>query len=354
MHSTKEILITQVLPAQTEKKEERYLHLDIAKFIMVFSFMLAHFFPHSFGGVLQWNTAGFVLMSGYITGLLLPVKPLSFAYGIEKFLKINMWMLIYLLLMYTTYDFAGMADSAFAEATLYMSVLEYIALFYLLMPFFGFIKAKNLVALALILLFIIVNYVAARTGMAHDTRIATITNLLLIGGSLPYPHYPLLSFVNIGILGFLFSVVETSLPFRKPITTFIVIVFGILYFLNASGIISFMPSRHPPLIFYIVFSLAMFSIILDGSRRVGESISNAFVSKMITDTARYSIVIFVVHGPVFFILRRLNIHQAVMSGNYLADLILSVALVLFINFAFCFIIKNTLGRLPPRIIRNLL
>ncbi len=316
--------------------------------------MLAHFFPHGFGGGLQWNTAGFVLMSGYITGILLPIKPFSFAYGAGKFLKINVWILIYLSLVYITYACAGKADQAFANATLYMSVLEYIALFYLLVPFLGLVKHKKFVSLVIISIIIVIDYFIVRLDMSPGITVPGIINLLLIGGSNPYPHFPLLSFVNIGIIGFLFSVTEDSIPFKKPITIIIAILIGIISYLNETGVTSLGPSRHPPLFLYIVISLSIFSLILDVSRMLGKSLSNTFVLKLITDTARYSIVIFVIHSPVFTILNMLNIHQAVMIGTYLPDLVASVVLVVIFNIIFCYTINNTIGRLPPGIRRILL
>ena len=328
-------------------EKERYIHLDIVKCILIFSFILAHFFPYSLTEV-YWNTGGFVLMSGYITGILLPRRPLSFTYGTVKFLKINLWVFVFFLLDYT-YHLIWKADSA--VNTLDMSVLEYIALFYLIVPLLGLTKYKRLVSSIVILIIIFINYIVFNINISSNSTIPHIINILFIGDKY---GYPLLSFVNIGILGFLYGLVENTIPFRKLVMTLVVVVCSSIYWLDKVAVISIWTDRNPPLFFYIIFSLAVFSLLLDGSRVLSKLTLNPFVKKIITNNAKYSIIIFVIHRPAIVLMDKLiNIH-ALMIGKYLPDLVISIVIIAILNIVLCYAIDNTIGRLPNRIIKTLL
>lgn len=346
---------------EQKTQEQRYIHLDIVKFILVFSFMLSHFYPPALGTLgVYWNTGGFILMSGYITGILLPSRPLTFKYGMIKFLKINLWIVLYFLLVFIICAFTGEINSvdqitryyiSVVEYS-YMSVLEYIALFYLFIPLLSLFTHKTLVSLFVILTTIIFNYALVYTNILQDSQIANIIRLLFIGNSSLY-IYPLLSFMNIGIIGFYYSMVENIIPLRKFIMIIVIVICILVYGLNEAAIINISTDRYPPLLFYIIFSLAVFSILLDGSLVISKFITNSFVMKIITNSAKYSIIIFVIYQPVIMIINKLNI-DSLMFGEYLPDLLESVAIIAMLNIFLCYIIDNTIGRLPSRIIKKLL
>lgn len=333
---------------KTCQSSNRYMHLDIVKFILVLSFMLAHFFPHHLGATIYWNTAGFVLMSGYMTGMLLPTKPLSFSYGTVKFLKINLWLSIYILSIYSMYAIAGRAGDAYATITPYTSVLEYIALFYLLVPFIGIKKCHRLMAPVVFLVILSANYIAFN--MSQNASTTFIIKLLFIGGQSPFCYYPILGFINIGILGFIFSTIEEEIPFRKYVMSLFMISSLAVYYFNENTLISIWTGRQPPLLFYIIFSLSVFSVLLDLSRLINRSLSNLLIIKLVSNTAKYSIIIFVLHHPIFIILKYLNI-KALMSGSYFTDLAESIIIVITINIVLCYSIGKFIKRLPKKLLK---
>lgn len=335
------------------QQKERYFYIDIVKFVLIFTFMLSHFFPHNLGVVVYWNTGGFVLLSGYISGILLPNKPLDFAYGAVKFLKINLWLVLYFLLIYIMCTLVGRSDVVFRMTTGNMSVLEYIALFYLLLPFMGLVKYKRFASVVVITIIIVTNYVVLNINFLKSSTIVHIINLLLVGGESPYYHYPLLSFVNIGVLGFFYSMIENSIPFRKLVMILLLFSFGIIYGLNQFAFISVWVGRFPPLLFYIIFSLAVLSNLLDGSRMLSKLISNPFLKKLITNSAKYSLIIFVIHHPAIIILKKFKIHE-IMFDRFVPDLVLFIIFTAILNIVLCYFIDNTIRRFPIQMIRKIL
>lgn len=325
---------------------DRLPFLDIAKVLLIASFLVAHACACSLHEAVYWNTGGFVLLSGYLAGLLLDRKPVRPLGCLLKFLKLNGWIAVYVLLCLAVYSQGRKAQPFVTMVATYGSVLEAIALFYLLLPVLKLSARPYRLALAVWLASLAASFLAAacpEPGLA--------VRLLLTGEAGPSPAtaYPLLGFAGMGFLGFAFAGFSRGRRLAVPAGVACLALYGVLF----AGGLGLSLERFPPLAFYNALCLAVFALLLEAARRLEPVVASGWPGRFVTLSAKYAVVTFVLHGPLYAVLHKLfpSLAAARGSGPALAAAVLTALAVLA---GLCPVYARTFERLPPAWQRRIL
>jgi hypothetical protein len=338
------------MPSETgpdQANDTRLLYIDIAKTILIYSFLVAHSFRYSLYHAVYWNTGCFVILSGYIIGKFKVGKPLSVSSFLTKAFKINLWIFIYILSIWILHYFRRVEHPFLSSISVYSSVLEFIAIFYLLLPILSTSSRPGRLAFWMFISILAANYIAMLTNGIWPGHYDGTIKLLIMGSdySADLTYYPLLSFANLGFLGLLYAKIEEKQKNILPISITITALLYIVMYLNEATHTGIMTERFPPLVFYSLLSLSIFSLIIEISKAIEDKFLKHDLGRYFIFCAKYSVAIFVFHDPLISIVHKF-FPDIFAVQNYFKALLISIVFSLGVVVLLCLIFLLSFEKMP--------
>lgn len=339
---------------RTINAQERLLYLDVVKIVMVFSFIISHVASFSMHYSIYWNTGCFILFSGYLSGKTINRKHVRFSHGLQRCMRLLLSGVLYLFIMIAI-DVAGHSTkpiySGLREASLYISIFVYIGLFYLVLPCLSSCKNKTSMALTVFAVITTAGYMSV---FLPHRSLPEIVRLFFYGNSYSLHHYPILSFLSLGFLGFAYAHFESKFRWLSFSAFPIIILCYAIILLVRRHIFVVEIERAPMLLFYSIFSLAVFAGLIVGSRVVTPLIStHKRMVVFITNSSRYTLWFFLLHQPLAMAAKHFFSFENHSRGMAI-DAPVAVLSAFLLFMILYFLIDHTIARIPYPVKRFIL